>query len=175
MKYCPSCKKLHNDSVVFCSECKKKKLKEITDKNTPVRVCKANGVDKERVRAALSDVGIPSDEIRVKDISAHAVTGSDMTEATILVPYQAYDKAYDICVGIGAITPEDAMDLSDELISDIESKKDFVDKDIEEFEDMPAGKRTFVRIVSAILLIIMFCGIIWGADYLLEILKGLFR
>lgn len=175
MKYCPKCKKLHKDNEEFCSECKKKRLVEITEKNTPVRVCKANGVDKERVRAALSDAGIPSDEMRVKDVSAHAVTGNDMSEATVLVPYQAYNKAYEICVGIGAIKPEDAEDISDELIYDIESKKETLDKDIEEFEDMPASKRTFVRIVSAILLVAMFCGLIWGFDYLLEFLKGLFR
>lgn len=173
MKYCPNCKKIHNDNESFCSECKKKKLKPITEKNTPVRICKANGVDKERVRAALSDAGIPSDEIRVKDISAHAVTGSDMSEATVLVPYQAYDKAYEICVGIGAIKPENEVELTDEMKDDIALKKDSVDKSMEEFEEMSPQKRTFVRIVSAILLVIMFCGIIWGADYLLELFKGL--
>ena len=174
MQYCPNCKKLYDDNESFCSDCKNKKLKEIVDKNTPVCLCKANGVDKERVRAALSDNGIPSDEIRVKDISAHAVTGSDMSEATILVPYQAYDKAYEICVGIGAISPEDAEDISDDLKADIENKKETLDKDIEDFEEVSAGKRTFVRIISAILLILLFCGVIWGADFVLALIKGLF-
>jgi preprotein translocase subunit SecE len=45
---------------------------------------------------------------------------------------------------------------------------------MDDFEEMTPTKRTAVRIISAILLIIVFCGVIWGADYILEIIKGLF-
>ncbi len=172
MQYCPNCRELHNDNEDFCHNCKKKKLKPVVDKNTPVKVCKAGGIDKERVRAALLDGGIPSDEIRLKNISAHAVTGNDMSDVTVLVPYQAYDKAYDICVGIGVISPKEG-ELPDYVKTDIEEKKETFDKDIEEFEEMSQSKRTFVRIVSAILLIILFCFVIWGTDFVLEIIKGL--
>ena len=40
--------------------------------------------------------------------------------------------------------------------------------------EMSKSKRTFVRIVSAILLILVFCGVIWGVDYGLEWIKGFF-
>ena len=60
------------------------------------------------------------------------------------------------------------------VLSDIESKKSKVDKDTEEFMEMSKSKRTFVRIVSAILLILVFCGVIWGVDYGMEWIKGFF-
>ena len=61
-----------------------------------------------------------------------------------------------------------------EIEEDIESKKEQYDKDIEEFEEMNPGKRTLVRIVSAVLLILIFCGFIWGADWLIDFIKTLF-
>lgn len=96
MKICPKCKKIYDDSEATCSDCRKK-LKNIENKNTPVGVCKVSGVDRMRVHAALEDAGIPSGEQRVKSkVSAEAITGGDLSDVIITVPYQAYDKALDI-------------------------------------------------------------------------------
>jgi len=46
--------------------------------------------------------------------------------------------------------------------------------EIEEFEDMPSGKRTAVRIISAIMLIILFGGAIYLTDFIMQLIKGLF-
>ena len=161
MKICPKCKKIYDESEVTCSDCRKK-LKNIENKNTPVGVCKVSGVDRMRVHAALEDAGIPSGEQRVKSkVSAEAIT----------VPYQVYDKALDICIGIGVVD-DDTID--EKTKEDIESKKEQYDKDIEEFEEMTPKKRTLVRIVSALLLILIFCLFIWGADWLIDFIKTLF-
>ena len=129
MKICPKCKKIYDDSEVTCSDCRKK-LKNIENKNTPVGVCKVSGVDRMRVHAALEDAGIPSGEQRVKSkVSAEAITGGDLSDVIITVPYQAYDKALDICIGIGVVD-EDTID--EKTKEDIESKKEQYDKDIEE-------------------------------------------
>lgn len=174
MKICSRCKKIHSESENRCSLCGKG-LKEIVDKNTPVGVCEVSGVDRMRVHGALEDAGIPCSEARrKKSISSEAVTGGDIADVVVLVPYQAYDKAYDICVGIGVIDENEVAPPTEEQLSDIESKKSKVDKDTEEFMEMSKSKRTFVRIVSAILLILVFCGVIWGVDYGLEWIKGFF-
>jgi hypothetical protein len=171
MLVCPKCKKMYSDEKEVCSHCKKK-LKEIKNKNTPVALCGASGVDRARIKAALDDAGIPSDEVIIKSYSVEAITGGDVSDVNIVVPYQAYEKAYDVCVGIGAITPDENEKLEN-LTEDIEAKKNTFDKDLEEFEEMSGAKRTTVRIISAILIIIIFCGVIWGFDYLLEIFKNL--
>lgn len=174
MKICQKCKKIHSDSQDRCSICGKN-LKTIVDKNTPVGVCEVSGVDRMRVHGALEDAGIPCSEARrKKSVSSEAVTGGDLSDVVILVPYQAYDKAYDICVGIGVIDEKDVAPLTEEELNDIESKKSVLDKDAEDFMEMSQSKRTFVRIVSAILLILVFCGVIWGVDYGLEWIKGFF-
>lgn len=170
MKICPKCKYIYDDTVSSCPDCKKN-LKPIENKNTPVGVCTVSGVDRMRVHAALEDAGIPSGEQRKKSISSEAITGGDLSDVVITVPYQVYDKAIDVCIGIGVI---DETDIDEDTKKDIESKKEQYDKDIEEFEEMSKSKRTFVRVVSAILLIIVFCVFIWGVDYLIELIKSLF-
>ena len=122
MKICPKCKKIYDDSEVTCFDCRKK-LKNIENKNTPVGVCKVSGVDKMRVHGALEDAGIPSGEQKVK-ASAEAITGDDLSGVIITVPYQAYDKALDICIGIGVVD-DDTID--EKTKSDIESKKEQYD------------------------------------------------
>ena len=140
MKICPKCKKIYDESEVTCSDCRKK-LKNIENKNTPVGVCKVSGVDRMRVHAALEDAGIPSGEQRVKSkVSAEAITGGDLSDVIITVPYQAYDKALDICIGIGVVD-DDTID--EKTKEDIESKKEQYDKDIEEFEEKNTCKDCF--------------------------------
>lgn len=172
MLYCPKCKKLYYDGTEKCT-CGKKKLKPVADKNTPVTVCEVSGVDRERVRAALEDAAIPSYEIKKKSISYEPITGGDIADVNVVVPYQAYDKAYDICVGIGVINSDEGDMVTEEVIKDINSKKSELDKSADDFMEMSSAKRTMVRIVSGVLLIGIFCLFIWGVDYLIEFIKGL--
>ena len=169
MKYCKRCKHLHNDDEQTCTACKRP-LAEIEDKNTPVYIYSASGFELTRVRTALEDNGIPCDAVaKKKNFSAEAVTGYDTSEYDLLVPYSAYEKAYDICVGIGAFGDEEA-EIVDEEIEDNSDVKSAA----EEYEEMSGVKRTTVKIVSALLLIIIFCAVIWGTDFLMDFLKNLF-
>lgn len=169
MKFCNKCKHIHNDEELMCPECKKP-LEIIEDENTPVFMLSAQGFELSRVRTALEDNGVPCDvAAKKKNISAEAVTGYDSSEYDLLVPYSAYEKAYDICVGIGAINEGEA-----EILDDDGQPVPKVKSATEEFEEMSGVKRTTVRIISAILLIAVFCIVIWGTDYIMEIFKHLF-
>ena len=162
MKYCKKCKRMYKDNEEKCPECKKP-LVEITDSNTPVYLMSATGFELQRVMSALEDAGIPSNNFRnAKSVSADAITGFDTAEYYIAVPYSAYEKAYDVCIGIGAIKDDEAEILDENL------------PEIEEFEDMPSGKRTAVRIISVIMLIILFGGVIYLTDFIMQLIKGLF-
>lgn len=168
MKYCKKCRHLHNDEEQTCSACKRP-LVEVESENTPVYLHTASGFELTRVRTALEDNGIPCDTAAVKkNYSAEAVTGYDSAEYDLLVPYSAYEKAYDICVGIGAFKSDEAEIVDDEVIGEK------VKSAAEEFEEMSGAKRTTIKIVSAILLIAVFCAVIWGTDYIMAFIKNLF-
>lgn len=170
MKYCKKCKHIHDDKFDVCTECRKPQpLYPIEDENTPVFLTAASGFEIRRIQAALESGGIPSDCVaRKNNISADAVTGRDLNDKDILVPYAAYREAYDICVGIGAIKPEGEEITVDE--ADVER----VAEGGEEVMMSPA-KRTTVKILSAILIIILFCLVIWGTDFLTGFLTGFFK
>lgn len=124
----------------------------------------ASGFELERIRTALSDNGIPNDsKPQKRNFSAKAVTGTDISIQDIYVAESDYEKAYDLCVGIGAIKLE-----GEETILDEEAAA------AEEFEDMPSGKRTAVRIVSAILFILLAAMVIFGVDAITGWIKSLF-
>ena len=165
MKYCNKCKRTYDDSQERCTNCKSKKpLLPIEDENTPVYLISADGFERERIQTALTDNGIPSDSIiREEDIMPKAVKGYSTSWRDILVPYSAYDKAYDICVGIGAVKPEGEVKVIEE------------EAEAEEFEDMPPAKRTTVKIISAILFIIIASMVIFGTDAITGFIKGLFH
>ncbi len=127
----------------------------------------ASGFELERIRTALSDNGIPNDsKPQKRNFSAKAVTGVDMSEQDVYVAAQDYDNAYDICVGIGAIK----LDGEEEIIEPDGEEA----APAEEFEDMPSGKRTAVRIFSAVLFILLVAAVIFGTDMVTGWIKGLF-
>lgn len=166
MKYCPKCKKLYNDTETncACADCKRKELKTIEDKTTSVYLCSGDVIERDRVQAALSDSGIPSDYVRhMVTGNSQVVTGMDLDGFDILVPYELYEKAYDVAVGIGAIELEGAKIIEENF-----------DDGVEEFEEMSRSKRTTVRVLSAILLIIVLALVIYGTDYIMTVIKSLF-
>ena len=170
MKYCKKCNRMYNDNEEKCTLCKKP-LYDIEDSNTPVYLLSASGFELQRVMSALEDGGIPCDNFRNKNsASADAVTGFDTSDYYIAVPYSAYEKAYDICVGIGAIKDDEA-EIIDE---DIQYSDENIKSVDEQFEEMSGAKRTTVRVVSAILLLIIFAGAIFATDYIMQLIKGLF-
>lgn len=125
----------------------------------------ASGFELERVKTALSDNGIPNDsKPQKRNFSAKAVTGVDNSEQDIFVAESDYDKAYDLCVGIGAITPEG----EEVVVQETDAPEE------EQFEEMPEGKRTAVRIISAVLFILLAAAVIFGTDFITGWIKGLF-
>ncbi|MBQ1381163.1 MAG: hypothetical protein IIY79_04010, partial [Ruminococcus sp.] len=99
-----------------------------------------------------------------RNFSAKAVTGTDISIQDIYVAESDYEKAYDLCVGIGAIK----LEGEETILGEEEAAA------VEEFEDMPSGKRTAVRIVSAILFVLLAAMVIFGVDAITGWIKSLF-
>ena len=150
MKYCKKCKHIHEDKFDICTECRKpQQLYPIEDENTPVFLLSASGFEAQRVQSALESGGIPSDlAARKNNLSADAVTGSDINDKEI--------------------KPE-----GEEITVDMQDVENTAES--EEQVEMSPAKRTTVKILSAILIIILFCLVIWGTDFLTGFLTGFFK
>ena len=128
----------------------------------------ASGFELERVKTALSDNGIPNDsKLKKRNFSAKAVTGVDYSEQDIYVAESDYEKAYDLCVGIGAITPDGEVEI-------VEPTDEAADAASAEAEEMSSGKRTAVRIISAVLFVLLVAAVIFGTDFVTGWIKDLF-
>ena len=168
MKYCPKCKRMYNDSDNNCAreDCKGKALKTIEDESTSVYLCSGGVMERDRVQAALMDSGIPSVYVRHSvTANSQVVTGLDFDGFDILVPYELYEKAYDVAVGIGAIKL-DGEEILEEIPEEIEPHP---------LEEMSRSKRTTVRVLSAILLIIVVALVIYGTDFITKLISDLFK
>ena len=135
---------MYDDSEHNCTECRKHyALETLDDRTTPVYLTSASGFELDRIQAALEDGGIPStSQAQEKALSADAVTGSDKSNRDILVPFNALDKARDVCIGIGAIKPE-----GEEIKVEGQDVEDAVNSEIDESEIMSPAKRTAVKII----------------------------
>lgn len=159
---------MYNDEETACAheECKGKALKTVEDEAESVYLCSGDVIERDRVQAALEDNGVPSVYVR-HGVTANSqvVTGQDFDGFDILVPYELYEKAYDIAVGIGAIKLEGEQIIEDNP-EEIEPHP---------LEQMSRSKRTTVRVVSAILLIIVVALVIYGVDFVMKFITELFK
>jgi len=160
---------MYNDADMNCSceDCKGKALKTIEDETTSVYLCSGGLIERDRVQAALMDSGIPSD-YRRHGVTANSqvVTGNDLDGFDILVPYELYEKAYDVAVGIGAIKLEGEEILENEPIEEVEPHP---------LEEMSRTKRTTVRVISAILFVLIAALAIFGTDFIMKWIMGFFK
>lgn len=172
MKYCPACKKLHGEKEVRCKNCGKR-LKTIVDINEPVTLSIVGGPERAMLTALLKDNDIPFVEQNVmpQGVSNEIVTGYDvkLSNINVTVPYSAIPKAYDLAKGIET-GDKDIETLIDDVEKDIELAK----KERKEAEEMNPKKRTLIRIITAILFFVLIAIAVFGTDYIMNLIKGLF-
>ncbi len=172
MKICKECKKMYNGADNRCAECNKK-YKVIDDINEPVRICVAGGLERNMVCGALKDNDIPFVERQhgPQSVANEIVTGFDakLVNVAVLVPYSAVVKAYEILKPL-EINLDDIEPLLEQISKDIEEYK----ADIVKSESMSSAKRTTVKVISALLFILLMAAVIFGTDYIMELIKNLF-
>ncbi|MDR0914277.1 MAG: hypothetical protein LBM65_03840 [Oscillospiraceae bacterium] len=189
MRLCKKCLQPYGDDVPTCANCKNSNTIEITDPTTPVVVATVGGPDKARASAMLADINVPFVEKPIKKIISGAIiTGDHSFDCDILVPFSAYDKAYDTLVGIGVINPpEDSFEedelpelsneqepLEQENIEEITVTKNDVQQGEETFAPMSDSKRFWVRVVSVLLFAGVVAAVIFGTDFIINLVKSLF-
>jgi len=161
MKYCPKCKKVYMDDVQCCTECKNRQTVLIEDKHTPLVLCNCNASQREMLIATLKDNGVVSSYENQAENSGMAMEGFN-----VLVPAGMYKKACEIAVQMGMLSIDD--DFCDAV------EKMAFEADENDYQDMSAAKRTTIKVLSAIGLIILFSLAIFGVDYVMALIKNLF-
>lgn len=165
MKYCTRCKRIFTTGeLTQCPKCSRKLLDD-PNHYSPVDIVTANGFELERIKAALTDAGIPFtvQEIR-KDAGIQILNSAPPENCKVFVPLDFYSKAAELLIGIGAISEADELDEKDEQQLSEKRKKDMP-------EEMSPRKRFWVRVVSIILFIGLIAATVFLADLLIPFLN----
>lgn len=174
MKFCSECKRAHMDDVNICPVCDRK-LKSIQDINEPVLLCVTGGVERSIVCGALTDAQIPYIETVYgkQGVSNDLVTGYDvkLSNIAITVPYSALPKAYDVLLSVG-IENDDIKPIAQKAQADIEEYKSKL-KETNKDKPMSNAKKTTVKVLSAIGFLVLVAAVVFGTDYVIELIKNL--
>lgn len=168
MKYCSSCKCIVNDGCDCCSVCGKN-VSDISPESI-VTVAVVKGTAVNILESALKSEGIPcSFEKTDSDIyNAFNAKVSADSDHKVLVPFEMYSRAFDVCEGFAFVKEEDRLVPEDEA-----EEKDSRSYD-EKFEAGTGMKHRTWSMLSIILFVILACVVIWGVDFAAEFFKKLF-
>lgn len=174
MKFCNECKKLHDGADTMCPVCKKKYI-EVSDINEPVQLCVVGGVERSAICGALRDAEIPFVEQQYgkMGVANEIVTGYDakLLNVAILVPYSAIPKAYEIAMSL-ELCDESFESIAKKALADIEKYKESKASNAD--SQMSNAKRTTIKVLSAIAFFILVALVVFGTDYVIELIKNLF-
>ena len=168
MKYCSSCKCIINDEAEKCSVCNAAVSDIAPDSIVSVAVVKGTSVN--ILEPALKSEGIPcSFEKTDSDIyNAFNIKVSADSDHKVLVPFEMYNRAFDVCAGFGFVNEEDRLvPDEDEQPADNRSYD-------EKFEAGTGIKHRTWSMIGIILFVILACVVIWGVDFAAEFIKKLF-
>lgn len=166
MKYCENCRQLLNDNEACVCGCTKQK--DVTPQSG-VKISTVKGHLRAIVEPALMDKGIPFEffngEMDIYNQYNPKVNAE--TEYSLLVPFEFYNEAYDVCAGLGIADPDKKRKV-DEATQLSEDNKTYEQR----FEEATGTKRNKFQFIWIILFIIVACLLIWGIDFLAALIKS---
>ncbi len=169
MKYCSSCKGIVNDEAEKCSVCNGE-LCDIAGESTVI-VAVVKGTALKLLEPALKEVGIPCvfEKTDGNVYNEYNLKVSAESDYKVLVPFEMYNKAFNVCEGFGFVNSEDRLIPEDAQSEDTDNRSYN-----EKFEAKTGLKHRTWQMLSLILFVIAACLVIWGIDFAAEFIKGLF-
>ena len=168
MKYCSSCKSIIIDDAEKCGVCHRNTENIAPDSTVTVAIVK--GVAVSVLEPALKDAGVPCC-FEKKDGSiynAYNIKVSAESDFRVLVPFEMYNTAFDVCKGFGFVKDEDR------LIPEDESAEVDTRSYNEKFEAATGVKHRSWQMAGIIAFVVLACLVIWGVDFLAQWVKGMF-
>lgn len=168
MKYCSSCKCIVKEDCDSCNVCGKNVSDVSFESIVTVAVVKGTAVNV--LEPSLKSEGIPcSFEKTDSDIyNAFNAKVSADSDYKVLVPFEMYNRAFNVCEGFAFVKEEDRLIPDDE--DDNEDTRSYDEK----FEAGTGMKHRTWSMLSIILFVILACVVIWGVDFAAEFIKKLF-
>ena len=165
MKYCTKCFEIVNDTKA-CS-CGADSLKDCT-KDTSVKVTNVKGSLRAIAEPAFKEKGIPFQFYNPeKDIyTQYNAKVNAETDFSLLVPFEFYDEAFELCVTLGLAEPENKVQVDASTQSKSENSYD------QRFEEATGAKHKFFRILWIVIFIVVACLLIWGIDFIAALVKN---
>lgn len=166
MKICEKCFNIITDADV-CT-CGNQKLSEIKPQSR-VKVAEVKGSLRAIVEPALCNKGIPCEFFNPeKDVyTQYNPKINAETNYFLLVPFEFYNEAFDVCIGLGLAEVDDKV-LVDESTQISGDNKTYDQR----FEEATGTKRRRFQILWIILFIVVACLVIWGIDIIAALIKG---
>ena len=151
MLYCEKCKRVFDDDRETCPDCGSSDVK-VPESHDYTLLNKADAHTANELGERLKAQNLPFliEEIEAPGLSDKQATGKAAAVYVKLKDRQAAEEC------AGALKTEMA-------------------ENTEEFEDMPPLKRSFVKLVSGILFLILVAVVVIGSDYIIEWFMGLFK
>ena len=167
MKYCPSCKSIIKEDTDTCATCKASLQELACDATVTVAIVKGSSLSV--LEPALKEVGVPCCfEKTDGDIyNAYNIKVSATSDYKVLVPFEMYTKAFDVCLGFGFVQEDERLVSQDEEQN--EDNRSYNEK----FEAATGVKHHTWQMLGIVLFIVIACLVIWGVDYLAAFFKGL--
>ncbi len=165
MKYCEKCYELINEGKECSCGGNAKECKP----QSSVKVIEVKGSLRAIVEPALKEKGIPCEFFNPKkDIyTQYNAKVSAETGFSLLVPFEFYSEAFDICVGLGLADPDKKL----QVVESSQSATDGKTYD-ERLEETTGTKRKSFQILWIILFIVVACLLIWGVDLIAALIKN---
>ncbi|MBQ7385894.1 MAG: hypothetical protein IJW04_05225 [Ruminococcus sp.] len=166
MKYCEKCYRIVTDNET-CT-CGSNKLSDLKPQSS-VRVVEVKGSLRAIAEPALKEKGIPFEFFNPEmDIyTQYNPKVNRETDFSLLVPFEFYNEAFEVCVGLGLADPEEKTDVDEN--TQISTNGQTYEQ---RFEEATGTKRKSFQILWIILFIVVACLIIWGVDLIAALLKG---
>lgn len=166
MKYCTKCYEMINEGET-CTACGESL--EACKPQSSVKVTEVKGSLKAIVEPALNEKGIPCEFFNPeKDIyTQYNAKVSAETDFSLLVPFEFYSSAFEVCVGLGVAEPDKKLEVEESTQADTDGKT--YDQ---RFEETTGTKRKSFQILWIILFIVVACLLIWGVDLVAALIKN---
>ena len=168
MKYCSSCKSIITEDIEKCHICHKSPEEIAPDSPVTVAVVKGNVIS--LLEPALKDSGIPCC-FEKKDGSIYNeynIKISSESDFRVIVPFEMYNKAFNICEGFAFVKEEDRLIPAED--NENEDNRNYNEK----FEAATGVKHHTWQMLGIVAFIVLACLVIWGVDFIAEWIKGMF-
>lgn len=165
MKYCKKCHEILSEDETRCA-CGT--AAEECTVQTAVKVTSVKGSLRPIAESALKEKGIPYEFFNPEmDIyTQYNAKVNRETDFSLLVPFEFYSHAFDVCVGLGLAAEQDKKQIDP-------STQAQDDKTYEQrFEQATGAKPGFFKVLWIVLFIIAACLLIWGIDLIAALIKS---